>query len=37
VLRRHADAVDRSVDDDVRRMAVVNHPFVHPAYEVGSF
>lgn len=36
VLPRHADTVDRSVDDDVRRMAIVDHPFVHRTYEVRS-
>jgi hypothetical protein len=29
VLMRHADSIDRSINDDMGRVTVVGHPFVH--------
>jgi len=37
VLDRHADTVERCIDDYVRRKAVITHPLVHRAHEIRSF
>jgi hypothetical protein len=37
MLSRYRYTVDRGVDDDVWRMAVIPHPLVHGADEVRAF
>ena len=37
MLTRHADTVNRRVNDYVRRVTVVAHPLMHGANQVRSF
>jgi hypothetical protein len=37
VLAGYVHTLDRGVDDDVRRVRVVPHPFVHGSNQVGTF
>ncbi len=37
MLRRHAYVGAGGVDDNVRRLRIVGHPFVHRTNEIRSF
>jgi hypothetical protein len=37
MLSRHRYAVDRGIDDDVWRVPVIPHPFVHGTDKVRAF
>jgi len=37
VFSRHGNAINGGIDDDVGRMTVIAHPFVHRTNQVGTF